>query len=484
MAKRKAESIEKLYNCNKCERGYKRKADLVVHQRKHTNKKPYVCDQCEKAFFQSSHLNTHRRTHSLEKPYVCDKCEYACRTKGNLERHKQRHSDSYEKPYICDECANTFTTKSNLEQHKLIHTGQKSFACDTCSRTFRQRCGLISHQKTHTNQKPYLCDVCEHAFAEKHNLTEHKRIHTKEKPHACNQCGKKFRTSGMLKTHRNSHTGLKPHHCSHCTKTFTTKGHLQKHERNHEEQKSYPYGCVFQDGGTQTWTQGNGIVCSVRTKTERHMEYHIQRNHTAEGIGLKLQSETKLAEFFLSKGQKFERDWANRIDFTTCKDVVTEGACFARPDFYLISQCVRLQAIVLVGNDEFRSHFFSANTHRVQHPFLCSHRQYPCEFQRVFNIANSLERSNGGHFRGVPLLYIRFNPHYYRRDGIYYDPKLEVAHEKLWKTILDLQPSDLKQGVNLVYCNYDETNGNVDVFDKDPDNDYAKLYKPCVIKHV
>ena len=124
------------------------------------------------------------------------------------------------------------------------------------------------------------------------------------------------------------------------------------------------------------------------------MEYHIQRSHTLNGLGKKLQSETRLAEFFASKDQDYDRDWVNRISFQHCQNI--EGGKFsARPDFYLPSQCVRLNAIVLVGNDEF------------------AHRQRACEFQRVFNIAQALQQT--AEFKDQPILYLRFNPHYFTR---------------------------------------------------------------------
>jgi len=57
--------------------------------------------------------------------------------------------------------------------------------------------------------------------------------------------------------------------------------------------------------------------------------------------------------------------------------------------------------------------------------------------------------------RGVPL-YVRFNPHYYTKEGVLYDQPLPDAHAKLLKIIRDLQPSDLNPGLNLIYVNYDQ----------------------------
>jgi hypothetical protein len=218
----------------------------------------------------------------------------------------------------------------------------------------------------------------------------------------------------------------------------------------------------MQDGGTQLCGPGD-IECSVRCKTSLHLEYHIERNHTPDGIGNKRDSEKRLAAFFAAKECTFDQDWTNRISFQDCKNIEGSSAS-ARPDFHLIQESKRLNAIVLVGNDEY------------------AHRRNACDFQRTFNIANSLEQTPG--FRGVPLLYIRFNPHHYVRDGTHFSQTLAAGHDLLWKTLKSISKRDLIPGVNLVYINYDRTGDTLHIFQNPDAESYVGLYQPCVLRIV
>jgi hypothetical protein len=235
----------------------------------------------------------------------------------------------------------------------------------------------------------------------------------------------------------------------------------------HEKQQRLKFECEMQDYGTQKWEEGTGFLkCSIRTNTQVDMQYHIQHNHTAEGLGKKLHSETQLANFLQKKGLDFDRDWTNRISFRYCTSI-QPSTNSARPDFFLPSISAKLNAVVLLGNDEF------------------AHRQYPCDLRRVLDIANALDKTP--EFAGVSLLYIRFNPHYFRKGSKYLDPPLNESHETLFKFIQSLTEKDIKQkGVNLIYMNYDQTpEGNLQMFEnQDNENDYVKIYKSCVVQLI
>ncbi len=198
----------------------------------------------------------------------------------------------------------------------------------------------------------------------------------------------------------------------------------------------------------------------------KQMDYHIARNHTLDGIGAKFESETKLASFLTLNEISFDRDWINFITFLNCKNI--EGKkMFARPDFYLHAKSIELNAIVFVGNDEFQ------------------HRQYKCDFQRLWNIVHALQQNL--EFKDTPIVYIRMNPHFYQIGEKYFDPPLTQVHEKLLHTLNSLTKRDIKHHVNLIYINYSRlANGELCVFlkDKTEPNDYADLYNNCVILSV
>ena len=325
---------------------------------------------------------------------------------------------------------------------------------------------LVVHKRSHTNERPFLCDVdgCEMAFVQSSSLIIHKRTHSGARPYKCTfpECDQAFSASSTLKNHKFTHSEEKKFACEHCSLRTNRLGYLKKHIELHETQKSYEFECKMQDHGTQLFTEGD-VRCTIRCKTAKDLDVHIERNHTKEGIAKKFQSEESLAKFLQSQSISFDRDWTNNLNFNGCKNI-EGGKTSARPDFFLPEESAKLNAIVLVGNDEF------------------AHRFYPCDFQRIFNIANSLEQNPN--YQNVPLLYIRFNPHHFQRDGTFYSPKLEVAHNLLLSTLQSIK--NVKPGVNLVYVNYDRTDGQLNIFkpENSEENDFVELYKNCVLLDV
>jgi len=459
-------SQEKPYRCDECDRSYKRQATLVYHKKSiHTTipRNRLRCDKCDSTCATERQLKTHVKLVHPDSLTFCNECNKPFKSKKTLQKHMKLHTGN--KPYVCAVCLATFVGSQSLKEHARIHTGEKPYKCSTCSAAFAFLSNLKVHTRVHTGERPYICDICQHASIDQGGLIEHRRTHSQERPYVCTICSVACKSRSNLKNHMRKHTNPKVFSCSHCTHTTIWKNSLRQHEKMHEIQSKYKYACDMQDGGTQPWTEGD-VHCSIRCKTPYDLQVHIQRNHTAEGIRDKLESERKLDQFFAKNDVPRNRDWQNYIGFATCKNILDQHKS-ARIDFFLIAESARLGCLVFVENNE-QQH----KTHGAS---------YACELQRIFNCANALEQTD--EYRGAKILFINFNPHTYRRNRKQYDPKLTDAHKILLQTIRNLQPEDIREGVNLIYIHYDETNGELDIF-RDPENDFATIYRDCVIKHI
>ncbi|XP_053786069.1 zinc finger protein 7 isoform X2 [Desmodus rotundus] len=63
VSRKKVNTVKKLHKCNECEKIFRWRSHLIIHQRIHTGEKPYKCNKCGKAFNRSSRLTQHQKTH-------------------------------------------------------------------------------------------------------------------------------------------------------------------------------------------------------------------------------------------------------------------------------------------------------------------------------------------------------------------------------------------------------------------------------------
>ncbi len=105
-------------------------------------------------------------------------------------------------------------------------------------------------------------------------------------------------------------------HCGHgFVPTSIRNAHTKIHER--------------QDGETQLWQDGD-VKCTILFDVKQKGTWIII---TTEGIGAKLESETKLAEFFDAMQIQYDRDWVNRISFKQCQAIKGKQSS-PRSDFF------------------------------------------------------------------------------------------------------------------------------------------------------
>ncbi|XP_031767753.2 zinc finger protein 569-like isoform X2 [Galleria mellonella] len=98
-------------------------------------KTPCMCEQCGRIFQSMALLKDHMWVHTGEKRFKCDRCDKSFTQKTNLVFHLRVHSAT-RPTYECPLCGKHFAFFNNRRRHMFIHTGLKPFKCETCGKCF------------------------------------------------------------------------------------------------------------------------------------------------------------------------------------------------------------------------------------------------------------------------------------------------------------------------------------------------------------
>ena len=115
---------KKIYDCAFCGKSYALYHPFSVHMKKHdASEQPlqmtrYQCDFCEKQFKKKYSYEHHLLIHSGVKPFSCGRCGKTFRTKGDLQRHETFHTGDLQ--HSCDICNKSFSCKWDLEEHRYM----------------------------------------------------------------------------------------------------------------------------------------------------------------------------------------------------------------------------------------------------------------------------------------------------------------------------------------------------------------------------
>jgi len=230
--------------------------------------------------------------------------------------------------------------------------------------------------------------------------------------------------------HLLTHTDERPYQCATCDMAFREWTALDKHKRTHTDEK--PYKCD---------------QCPVAFAQSHNLKRHRYFYHTEEGQKERKREEVKIANI-LPEGS-FRREY--NVDYKCVDPKLT----FSRLDFFF--PFWKKEGHVIIEVDE-NQHLYNSQS---------------CETTRMNNVVTSwmIEGSD------TPVVWIRYNPHGFKVNGV----KKKMTQEERQKKLIDLLNAiefENQPQVRVYYMFYDIDNGIPCVLS---DPEYQETVKSWVV---
>ncbi|XP_060616289.2 zinc finger protein 436-like [Anolis sagrei] len=230
---------KELFQDSECGKTFKRKVDVVVHQRTDTEGKCFPCSVCGRSFCQCQSLTEHQMNHEGNKLYECSDCGKSFVPDNRLTFYKTPNVG--EKLYKCFECEKSLRGSEILIEREQTHMREESYKYNECEKGLRESEILTERQRMHVREEPYRYNECEKSLRESEILTEWEQTHVREEPYKYNKFEKSLRESEILTDREQPHVREEPYKYTECEKSLRESKILTEQEQTHVREEPYKY---------------------------------------------------------------------------------------------------------------------------------------------------------------------------------------------------------------------------------------------------
>lgn len=227
----KSENNDSIYQCETCQKTFKRRIYLQLHEKIH-GEKCYKCNVCDKGFCQPAGLWMHKKRQSCLKQNPDD--DHTASNSNELNGEGLASSVSMKLKKITD--TDVSSPKDQVLAKPEMEVNEHSRHCKSFSEDFSQAHTLKCNPETQSERNRHICVVCGKGFRTSGSLTVHQRIHNGKKPYKCIFCDQKFTQRNSLLEHcRRKHNTNQIYECSVCQEKFEKNKDLTSHKHVHSD---------------------------------------------------------------------------------------------------------------------------------------------------------------------------------------------------------------------------------------------------------